>query len=775
MNWDRRAFVKFAVGAVVGLHASPLVPKLMDDSAIWTQNWNWVPNPEDGALAFANTVNPATGTGVKVRVIAGRLKGERLIRVEGNPEHPTSKGGVVPADASALQNLYYDDFRVKTPLILDQRTGMHVEASWEQALDLVAGKLAELHKAGQAHTVAALGTEAKTLDGELLSRFMAAYGSPNTSFNVSASDTLAMAGWAMTGEENLGFDLLGANYVISFGTPLLEGFGSPVAVRKAFAAWRKDFKRTGTLVQVEPRASVTASQADQWLAVKPGTEAAVALGLCQVLIQEGLYDRSIAGAALGFEDGDKGLGFKTLLAKNYSPGQVAQISGVPVETLITVAKAFAKEPKAVAVCGPGNGGEPGRLLDFMAVLALNALKGNLGKPGGLVARQPLGLKPLGEAVAYRGDKPRLDGLGTAKRPLGAADHLSLAKGALAGAPYKVNLALVAGGNPAFCAPQAGVVRDFLKSVPFVVAITPYLDESSSQAQVVLPCGTFLESWGDSLTPYGAAQAEYGLHRPLIKAYEKVKSQGDVILALAAKLGGAVAQALPHATAEAALKARTAGLGELAKLAKKSYVVQEKPVYGNLGFKTPSGKLEFFSMNLHNLAVKLSGEGGMAKVLKAMGVSAEGPAALMPHYEPPAALAKAGHGRLVLAAVASLRTPKGDQPITPYMLKVLDGDTLANKDQMVVEMNPQTAHDLHLYEGDLVKVTSTAGSTEARVHMFAGAAPGMVFMPVGLGHYASQNAYTYRRGGNYNQVAEATADPLSGLPTWGLTPVAVSKA
>ncbi|CAO0820466.1 hypothetical protein DFAR_1590021 [Desulfarculales bacterium] len=180
----------------------------------------------------------------------------------------------------------------------------------------------------------------------------------------------------------------------------------------------------------------------------------------------------------------------------------------------------------------------------------------------------------------------MDGLGSAKRPMGVPDHLALAKAALAGSPYKVNMALVAGANPAYGVPQAGVVRDFLKSVPVLVAITPYLDETAAMAQVVLPCGTFLESWGDSLSPYGSAVTEYGLHRPLIKAYEQVKSQGDVILALAAKLGGEVAKALPFASAEA--RVRTAGLGALAELAKKSYHVAEKPVYGAMAFKTPGG-------------------------------------------------------------------------------------------------------------------------------------------------------------------------------------------
>ena len=80
-----------------------------------------------------------------------------------------------------------------------------------------------------------------------------------------------------------------------------------------------------------------------------------------------------------------------------------------------MAKAFAKDPKAVAVCGPGAGGEPGRVMDFMAVLALNALKGNFGKPGGVVVRQPQGLKPLGEAIALHGDKPRLGETALGKR------------------------------------------------------------------------------------------------------------------------------------------------------------------------------------------------------------------------------------------------------------------------------------------------------------------------------------------------------------------------
>ncbi|MFH1057196.1 MAG: molybdopterin-dependent oxidoreductase [Pseudomonadota bacterium] len=771
MNWDRRAFVKFAVGAVVGIHASPLVPKLMDDSAIWTQNWNWVPTPEKGALAFANSVNPETGTGVRTRLIRGRLQGERLIRVEGNPEHPASQGGVVPQDASAPQNLYYGDFRVQTPLVWDSLSGRHLPVSWDEALDLVAKKLAEIHKAGKPETLAALGGDPDTVDGEILSRFMAAFGSPNLAFTPSAKQTLALAGWAMFGNGDIGFDLDHASFVVSFGTPLLEGFGAPVATRKAFANWRKDYKHTGTLIQVEPRASVTASQADTWLACQPGAEGAVALAMCQVLVSQGLYDKGLVDSALGFGNTDKGPGFKALLDAKYTPAMVEAISGVPAKKIAEAAVAFAKAQKAVAVCGPGPAGEPGRLFDFMAVLALNCLKGNLGKEGGLVARPALGLKPLGEAVAAP-MKPRLDAL-AAKRLLNTYDPLSLAQAGLAGAPYKPAALLVMNCNPAYNGPQASLMAQFIQSVPFVVAVSAYLDETASLAQVILPAGTWLETWGDSVSPYGSAVATYGVHRPLVKAYAQVKAAGDAILGLAAKLGGPVAQALPLAATEDALKARAAGLGDFDKLAQQSWWAQDKPAYGPLAFKTPSGGLELFSMGLHNLLTAKAGDGAaMQKILAGLGVTASGSAALMPHFEPVAGAR--GHGKLAMMAIPSLRASARTQTTTPYMLQVMDDNTLRNRTELVVEMNPATAAELHLGEDDRVRVDSAAGGTEARVHLFAGAAPGMVFMPVGLGHTAAGNAYTFERGGNYNSVAQATADPLSGLPVWSLTQVAVTK-
>jgi anaerobic selenocysteine-containing dehydrogenase len=735
MNWDRRAFVKFVVGAVAGLHASPLVPKLMDDVAIWTQNWSWVPVPEKGELAFANTYNPATGTACRARLVQARVSGKRVIRVEGNPEHPICQGGVVPADVSMVQASYYNGMRVTSPVMRVSKSGVRRPVSWDEALKALGQILGDLARAGKAHALAVVADDPYAIHGEMLMRLLAAYGSPNLVFLPSARDTLAVAGQIMFGQSEIGFDLFNSQYTLSFGTPLLEGFGAPVATRKAFAAWRSDPKKRGVLVQVEPRASVTASQADLWLACAPGSEAAVALGICSVLIQAGAVSQAAASAE-GFDQ------FKALVLEKFSPAQVAYYTGVSRKKLVEVAKGFAQAERAVAVCGPGNAGEPGRVADFMAVLALNVLKGNLGRPGGVLVRRPLPLKPLGGEVAMP-SAPRLDG--GDKRPLGVGSLQTLAENALAGKPYPLQALIVVNCNPAYSGPQAEVMKELCQKVPLLVSISPWMDETASMADIVLPAATFLEGWGDGANPYGSPWATYGIHRPLATINPQAASLGDCVLALAKAIGGPVAEALPFESVAEALAARTADMGDFEELAQRGWWVQEKPGYGDFPLQTPSGRVVLVS----------------------------GQAAAM--WEPPAALKTLSRERpLLMAAVPSLRTGTGRQPLSPYMLKILDDTVLAHRDQLVVEMNPVTAEQLELKEGDLVQITSRAGQITARLHLFAGAAPGMVFVPVGLGHSAF-GMYLKDKGANYYQAVEVEADPVSGLPQWGLTAVSVAKA
>lgn len=769
MDWDRRTFVKFAVGAVIGVNASPLIPKFMDDVAIWTQNWSWVPVPEDGAVAYAATVNPQTGTGVLAKMVDGRVDGTRAIRVEGNPEHPLSQGGVIPADASALQLLYNQQVRVSSPLLRDRKTGKVLQITWSEALDLFSSNLAQLAKKGQARQIAALGHDSSSTTGRILTRLLQALGSPNVAFTPTPRETMALAGIFMMGQPFLGFDLANADFVVSFGTPLLEGFGAPVAVRKAFAAWRGYPNNPGYLVQIEPRASVTASQADQWLACKPGSEGAVALAMCRILVEEGLYDRSIE-SALGWNDLDGSLGFRSLLLQNFDRAKIASLAGVPLPELIKTTLGFAKAKRAVAVCGPGNSGDPGRMYDYMAVLALNALKGNLGRPGGVLAQQPLPVKSLGPTLP----EPRAKALAEAGRPFEVNNPHALAEAALKGDPYRLKTLILCEGNFVFNGPQANVMQDLARQTPFVVAITPYLDESAAVADLVLPSTHWLEGWGDCTTPFGSPVAAYGLHRPLIKAALQARDAGDILLAAAQRLGGSVAAALPFKDTAAALARRSEAMGDFQKLAETSYWVQRRPAYGPMRFNTPSGKLELFSKILHDLVTKRAGSPeALEQLLAKLQVQGGPQKAFLPNWQEPAAYAKAKRYPLIMQAVPSLRTTWGGDAVTPYMVKILPDTMLAQVDKLVVEMNPATAQELHLQEGDLVQVESSEGSLTARMSLYAGAAPGMVFVPVGLGHRAF-GFQVADKGMNFNRAVKVTPDPMSGMPIWELTGVNVRK-
>ncbi|ADK85581.1 molybdopterin oxidoreductase [Desulfarculus baarsii DSM 2075] len=704
MTLDRRSFVKFVVGGVIGIHFSPLVWKLMDDTAIWTQNWNWVPVPEDGALAFASTVNPSTGTVLQARVIQGRMQGERLIRLEGATASPLGEG-LIPADASALQLLYNHETRVQQPMLRNRQTGVFTRLSWEDALKLLAERLGKLAEGGQAHRVACLAGASGDVTSEILGRFMTAYGSPNLAFLPTAQQTLALAGKRLFGEENLGFDLANSDYVVSFGTPLLEGWGSPVAVRAAFAKWREEGKTT--LVQVDTRASVTASQADKWLACKPGTEGLLALAMAHAIVAAGKSAVSAGGLA----------------DAKFAPEAVAEHTGVDAATIKEVALALAASNSGVAICGPGPEGGPGAMQDFLAVLALNAVAGKLGKPGGLVARKALPLAPLGAAVP------------TPTQPaLAAGDHdpYTLTVNALRAKPYSLAALILAGGNPVFNGPQAVLVERLARKTPFVVALTPYLDESAAVADLVLPAAHFLECWGDVPTPFGCATGFYGLHRPLINGEPLAKATGDIFLTLAKAMGGQMAQALPQQSVFEALKTRAAGLGSFEELAQnKGFWAEDKPSYGGAA-----------NVNLAGL-----------------------------DWREPAALAH-GHGHgLIMQAIPSLRTTWGRDPITPYMIKILTDATLAHKDQLVVEINPETAKEMHLAEGSRVELMGAHGGVNATVHLFAGAQPGMVFVPVGLGHTAL-GEFIGGKGDNFNRAVNVESDPLSGLPNWSLTRVSL---
>ncbi|MFW5989442.1 MAG: molybdopterin-dependent oxidoreductase, partial [Desulfosudaceae bacterium] len=286
MKIGRRSFLSLIVGGAAGTALTPMPLKLTDDIAIWTQNFkgfpNEVPVPKDGAATYEKSVCALCpgGCGISVRKI-----GDRAVKIEGQNEHPVNNGGLCNLGLSGLQ-LLYGPWRVKSPL--KKVDDKWQEISWKQALSEISKKLETIREKDQAHQVAGLTGSSKNTVGQLLERFLTAFGSPNFFALPDSEDALELATFRMLGQKATpGFDLENSNYVMSFASNLLEGWGSPVRMFQAHSFWQE---RGAELIQVESRLSNTAAKADRWIPINPGTESDLALGMAYIILRDELYD-----------------------------------------------------------------------------------------------------------------------------------------------------------------------------------------------------------------------------------------------------------------------------------------------------------------------------------------------------------------------------------------------------------------------------------------------------------------------------------------------------
>jgi len=323
MGLNRRNFIKGVLGGAVGIHLSPLPYKLIDDVAIWTQNWPWVPVPPEGELFNIKSVCKLCtgGCGIEVRKVDNRA-----VKIEGRTDYPVNPGGICPVGAGGLQLLYQEAIRFTGPMRRIQERGSRnfAEITWDEALSLLADRLSALRTGGRPESIVAIdGNQKRSTMSVMIERLLEAIGSPNYIRIPSAEDTYSMVTMLMQGNDGpMAYDLENADFVLSFGCGLIEGWGAPGRVLNAWGIWRDEANKGKVrVVQVESRASNTASKADKWVAAAPGTEAALALGLAHVLISEGLVDDAfVESQAFGFtdwvsENGTSHMGFKSLVLK----------------------------------------------------------------------------------------------------------------------------------------------------------------------------------------------------------------------------------------------------------------------------------------------------------------------------------------------------------------------------------------------------------------------------------------------------------------------------
>jgi anaerobic selenocysteine-containing dehydrogenase len=789
-TFDRRNFLRFAAGGAVGVAASGVSLKGIStiNAALDTELVRVPTGPESWATGVCNMC--PGGCGLRVRLI-----GNRAVKIQGNPLHPVNRGGLCPKGLAGLQELYHPD-RLRKAL---RNNGTRDNPRWkeissDEALGLLTERMRKLRDSGEARSLVVVDRQRSGLLPRLLSRFMTAYGSPNYVTMPRGIDALQAAVHAQQGiSEPVAYDFANSRYVLSFGVNLLEGWGSPVAMMRAFSRWRDAASgRSAKFVQIEPRFSMTAARADEWVTIRPGTEATLALGMAYVLISEGLYDADfVREHTFGFEDwrdaeGNSHIGFKSLVKSEYRLNDAATVTGVPADTILRLAREAAQNRPVLALGDRHNSSLPGNVYAAMAVHSLNGLLGSIDVPGGVLVQQQL----PGEPLVSNAMDPLLPSAQTHVANAGELPQAIVSK-----RPYPVQMLLLNQVNPVFALPNGEAFRSAMKDVPFIVSFSSFLDDTAVLADLVIPAPTGLESWQDGGTPPTVANALVSISSPAVRPRKDVRHPGDVMLKVAGSLGGSVAAALPFTGYEEFLRSEVNGLYAAQAGAVFGSTLEDSwnrlmersgwwaPSYSNADelwqqmkkqggwwepayshgewsrvLRTKSGRFEFYSQALADTAKQRR---STAKIEDRE---------CLPHQ--PTIPEATTNFPLLLMPVEQLPLAGGEGAHLPYLQQIAGVHVFANWDSWL-EIHPETARTFGIGDGDSVWIESRRGRVQARVRFFAGARPGVVHLPLGYGHKSGSEWAC--RGANPLEIVEGPPDQVTGLPSAHGTCVKVYRA
>ncbi len=730
MKIDRRSFLSFVIGGAAGTALTPLPWKLTDDLSIWSQNWPWTPVPAKGETTYVKstcTLCPG-GCGISVRRV-----GDRVVKIEGIENHPVNAGGVCTLGAAGTQLLYGPN-RVQTPK--KKVNGKWRNISWDAALSEIAARLADLRSGGQSHSLACISDSDRGTVPELLNRLLTVYGSPNFIRTPSIQDNYELALYLTQGVRAMpGFNLRDSDFILSFGSGLIEGWESPVYMFRGKSALRE---KGGRMDQIESRLSKTAAKSDKWIAVKPGSEGALALGLANVIINEGLFSQDfVDNHSAGFAE------CKKIVLDGFSPSVVSKMTGLEVSAIATIARDFAKARKPLAICGRGAGTSPGSLQDFLAVHVLNALVGSINRAGGIVAvPEPDYINwPDVEmdAAASRGmQQPRIDGAGSGKYKSTRYLLNRLPEVVNSAQESPVQVLFVAGANPLYSMADTEAVAKAFEKIPLVVSFSSYMDETSTNADFILPNHVFLERYEDVPFARGFPKPLIGLVQPVVEPLYNTRHTGDVIIQLAQKLGGTVGEAFAWDSYDACLEETLADKWDT--LLEDGYWVDSgfSETAQPRHFETDSSKFEFSNSDINALPAYHS-------------VRVPGDDSFYP---------------LLLVPYDTMRLASSYIGSPPFLVKSLE-DTILKGNDVLVEVNPATAKKLGLADQNDATLTTPRGSAKVKIYFFDGIMPGVIAIPRGLGHTA-YDKFLAGKGVNYNALSEPLEDAATGLDAaWGV--------
>jgi thiosulfate reductase/polysulfide reductase chain A len=664
--------------------------------------------------------------------LIAKIKNGRVAKLDGNPDHPHSRGHLCVRGQSGLMNTYDPD-RVLTPLIRvgKRGEGRFRQASWDEALDLTATKMLEIKQKYGPEAMVFSSTH--NLSQVQFENLLYAFGSPNygtqRSLCFNAMIVANLMTYGMEEPERVYDDQL--QYIILTGRNLMEAI-STSETGELSAAIQRGVK----VVYLDPRFTKTAAKASEWLPIKPGTDLAFHLALLNVIITEDLYKHDfVAQHTTGFEQ----------LAREvaqYTPEWAAPLTEIAADTIRHIAREFAAAaPHALAHNGWRTSNFVNSFQTQRAIAILNALVGNWNvhmRAGGGEGSGALGKPP--QPGYPRVSAQRLDGVPSKYPvvPLKIGVFQELRDNIVSGQPYQAHGWFISRQNPVMSLPDRGRTLQAFEKMDFIVTVDILVNDTAWFSDVVLPEASYLERYD----PLNIVGSRAFLRQPVIEPQGDAKSALWIYKQLGERLG--LGDYFQYTDEEDYLRQQLAPLGvSLEDVKSRGYIDLPasdggEPVFN---WNTPSGKIEIFSETL----AKVGFPG-------------------VPEWQAPPEPPR-GQFYLLTGKVAQ-STQFGTQ-----------NNQLLHKyaDEPRLWMNDGVAAGRGLADGDWVEVSSTVGTAHIRLKATPAIRSDCVYLTPGYGHLSKALTTAYGRGASDSELHVTYTDPASGSQALSQTFVTVRKA
>jgi anaerobic selenocysteine-containing dehydrogenase len=736
------------------------------------------------------------GCGLEITLRSDGRGGEEVQRIRGDQHDVFSHGYICPK-GSTLKQLHEDPDRLRMPMV--KRNGEHVPVSWDEAWAAVAdglgGVIAEHGRESLAVYVG--NPTAHSLSAMTFSRVLLTGLGTRHRFSASTVDQMprhVAAGYVFGSPVAIPVpDLDRTDHLVILGANPYASNGSVCTAPDFPGRIEAIQARGGTVVVVDPRLSRTAEQADQWVSIRPGTDAYLLAAIANTMLADGLADpgEHVSGHVAGLDE-------LTAALAPFTPEFAEPVTGVDAAVIRAMAQDIAAAPSAAVYGRIGTtttefGSTASWLIDVV-----NVLSGNLDRPGGSMFPTPVagGATTRGTPGSGRGFSVGRGHSRVSGHPevMGEYPVGVLAEEIETPGDGRIRALVTLAGNPVLSTPNSERLAGALDQLDFMVSIDLYLNETTRHADVILPPPSQLQRGHyDLLLLQFAVRNVANYSPPVLPLDDGQPDEWEIIARLTALAQGA--DVGPEVADDLAI----------AGLVRSAVGDEHSPVAGR-----DAGEL---------LAeLNASGRRGPERMLDFMlrtGPFGDGFGA-DPDGTSLDDLLGRPHGRdfgpLVARIPEVLRTPSGrielaPSPLVDDLVRLHDraaefagrglvlvgrrhlrsnNSWMHNVDVLVkgrprctLQVHPDDAAALGLVDGGAARVTSRVGSVQAPVEVTEAIRPGVVSLPHGWGHDlpgARLRVAAEHAGVNSNVLSDdAAIDPLSGTSVLNGIPVTVGPA